>query len=120
MQREDVRPSVVNPLSFLFYPAAPKINFSPGEQRLLERALLNQSDLEISEELGVSSDAVKKTWQRVYDRTSRALPHLLATNDAGAGNARGVEKRRHVLEYVRIHLEELRPHETQSVRTRPD
>jgi hypothetical protein len=72
-----VQPSVVNPLSFLFYPVPSRIHFSPAEQKVLELALLNESDLEISEDLGVSVDAVKKTWRRAYQRAARLAPLLL-------------------------------------------
>jgi hypothetical protein len=110
LRKDQVQPSVVNPLSFLFYPVPPRIHFSVAEQKLLELALLNESDLEISEGLGVSLDAVKKTWRRAYQRAARSAPHLLGSGEEIDGNSRGVEKRRHLLEYVRIHPEELRAH----------
>jgi hypothetical protein len=111
LRKDQVQPSVVNPLSFLFYPVTPRIHFSGAEQKVLELALLNESDPEISEDLGVSLDAVKKTWRRAYQRAARAAPQLLGSGEEIDGSSsRGVEKRRHLLEYVRIHLEELRPH----------
>ena len=111
LRKEEVQPSAVNPLSFLFYPMQPRIHFSAGEQRILELALLNQSDAEIAENIGVSSDAVKKAWRRAYERASRVAPHLVGADGADTvTGARGVEKRRHLLDYLRIHLEELRPH----------
>ncbi len=112
LRKDDVQPSAVNPLSFLFYPMQPRIHFSSGEQRVLELALLNESDAEIAQALGVSPDAVKKTWRRVYERASRVAPHLAPPESEGAANGvRGAEKRRHLLDFLRIHLEELRPHE---------
>jgi hypothetical protein len=110
LRKDQVQPSVVNPLSFLFYPVAPHIHFSPAEQKLLELALLNKSDLEISKDLGVSLDAVKKAWRRAFERATTKAPNLLGA-DEGFSDAgqRGTEKRRHLLEYLRIHLEELRP-----------
>lgn len=108
LRKEQVQPSVVNPLSFLFYPVRPRIIFSTAEQRLLELALLNESDAEIGRDLGVSLDAVKKTWRRAYERAALTVPNLLGA-DEGGGNSRGTEKRRHLLDYLRIHLEELRP-----------
>jgi hypothetical protein len=108
LQKEEVQPSVVNPLSFLFYPVRPRILFANAERRLLELALLNESDPEISQDLGVSLDAVKKTWRRAYERAAGTVPKLLAVAEGG-GLARGSEKRRHLLEYLRIQLEELRP-----------
>jgi len=112
LRREEIQPSAVNPLSFLFYPMQPRIHFSGSEQKVLELALLNQSDAEIASGIGVSLDAVKKTWRRAFERVSRTSPHLLAGDEASATlGARGVEKRRHLLDYLRIHLEELRPHD---------
>jgi hypothetical protein len=109
MRKEEVQPSAVNPLSLLFYPVPPRIRFTPAEQRLLELALLNQSDAEISRDLGVSLDTVKKTWRRIYQRALKVLPNVLGSDEGDAGPARGAEKRRHLLDYLRIHLEELRP-----------
>jgi hypothetical protein len=110
LRKEDVRPSAANPLSFLFYPLAPSIYFSPAEQKLLERALLNESDDETAQGLGVSLDTVKKTWRRIYERVAREAPQVLSgTNPQFVRTARGSEKRRHLLQYLRGHLEELRP-----------
>jgi hypothetical protein len=111
LRKDQVQPSVVNPLSFLFYPVPPRIHFAPTEQRVLELALLNESDAAISDTLSISLDAVKKTWRRIYQRAALKAPHLLGGDDGIAGNtSRGTEKRRYLLEYVRVHLEELRPH----------
>jgi hypothetical protein len=107
IRKEQVQPSVVNPLSFMFQQIRPRIFFSPGEQKVLELALLNESDEEIAGHLGVSTDAVKKAWRRVYERAAFALPNLFGAS--GKGTTRGSEKRRHLLEYLRVHLEELRP-----------
>ena len=73
------------------------------------RALLNESDSEIASAMTISLDAVKKTWRRAYDRVAVAAPSLLGKATAAASNRRGTEKRRHLLEYLRDHLEELRP-----------
>jgi hypothetical protein len=115
LRREEVQPAVVNPLSFLFYPMNPRIHFSPAEQRVLELALLNESDAAIASACGVSADAVKKTWRRAFERTARVAPHVLQDDgDSAPIGARGIEKRRYLLDYLRIHLEELRPHEVVS------
>ena len=108
LRRAWVQPGVIDTLSSLFYPAPPQIGFSPSEQRLLVHALLNQSDAEIARRLGLSVDAVKKTWRRIYDRVSRRFPYLVADERKSDGG-RSSEKRRHVLEHVRGHLEEVRP-----------
>ncbi len=111
LRKEDVLPSAVNPLSYLFYPLTPRICFSSVEQKVLERGLLNESDDEIAADLGVSLDTVKKTWRRIYERVDREMPQLLGLESSRVErSSRGGEKRRHLLEYLRGHLEELRPY----------
>jgi hypothetical protein len=109
LRREWMRRAVIDPLSALFYPTPPQIGFSPAEQRVLVHALLNRSDGEIAEQLGLSLDGVKKTWRRIYDRVSRRLPYVLPETGDATGVGRSTEKRRHVLEHLRAHPEEVRP-----------
>lgn len=108
LRREWVQRGVIDPLSALFYPSPPQIGFSPAEQRVLVHALLNRSDAEIAEQLGLSVDGIKKTWRRIYDRVSRRLPYLIA-DERKSGGGRSTEKRRHVLDHLRAHPEEVRP-----------
>ena len=110
LRRDWIEPGAVNPLSMLLSkPAPPRIFFSNTERRVLERALLNESDAQICAGLGVSVDAVKKTWRSIYARVSRQASFLIPASDLGPSGSRGQEKRRHLLEYLRTHLEELRP-----------
>jgi hypothetical protein len=85
--------------------------------------MLNESDAEIAAHAGVSLDSVKKTWRRAFERAAAVAPHLFAADHAPEGRgparardacnqSRGSEKRRHLLEHLRLHLEELRPYET--------
>jgi hypothetical protein len=83
LRREWVQRGVIDPLSALFYPTPPQIGFS--------------------------LDGVKKTWRRIYDRVSRRLPYLIADERKSGSAGRSTEKRRHVLEHVRAHPEEVRP-----------
>jgi DNA-binding CsgD family transcriptional regulator len=106
--REDVALGAVNPLSQLFYPQPPRLGLTRAERHLLERALLNESDAWIAESLGVSPNAIKKTWASAYERIARTAPFLVPP--ASASGLRGQEKRRSLLDYVRVHLEELRPY----------
>jgi len=108
LRRAWVQPGVIDTLSSLFHPPAPQIGFSPSEQRVLAHALLNQTDAEIARRLGLSLDAVKKTWRRIYDRISTRFPYLVADHRKPDGG-RSSEKRRYVLEHVRAHPEEVRP-----------
>jgi DNA-binding CsgD family transcriptional regulator len=107
LRREWVEPAAISPLSQLFEAQPPRIYFSASERRILERALLNESDAAIAEALGISRNAVLKTWRGIYDRVDRRLPQLIPKG--GAAGGRGQEKRRHLLLYLRAHLEELRP-----------
>jgi hypothetical protein len=109
--RKWVTPAAVSPLSSLFHTPKPQLGFSPTEQHVLVRALLNESDVEIAAALSVPLDAVKKAWRRIYERMATAIPYLLdRPEQAELTNHRGREKRRHLLEYLRHHLEELRPY----------
>jgi DNA-binding CsgD family transcriptional regulator len=110
MRREWIEPAAVHPFSSLFHTARPQIGFSAAEQRVLVRALMNQPDPEIAASLGLSVDAVKKTWRRIYERVSRRIPFLIRDGErAAGGERRTVEKRRYLIEYLRTHLEEVRP-----------
>lgn len=110
LRRERVEAAVIDPVTTLFFPAEPRAGFSPAEQRVLLRALLNNSDTEVAEQLGLSADAVKKTWRRIYERVSRQLPFLTADDGEPRAAGRSSEKRRYPLEYLRMHPEEIRPH----------
>jgi hypothetical protein len=110
LRRDWVEAGAVHPLSFLFHTEPPLIGFSSAEQRVLTHALLNRPDPEIAACLGLTLDAVKKTWRRIYERVSRRVPYLIHGNERAAGaEHRTLEKRRHLLEYLRTHLEEVRP-----------
>ena len=41
---------------------------------MLEHALLNETDGEIANASRVSRDAVKKTWAKIYERATAAVP----------------------------------------------
>lgn len=108
LRREWVEPAAISGVSQLFAAESPRIGFSAAERRLLERALLNDTDAAIAEALGISLHAVMKTWRGIYDRVDRQLPRLLPKGST-TNASRGQEKRRHLLVYLRAHLEELRP-----------
>jgi DNA-binding CsgD family transcriptional regulator len=110
LRREWVEPAAINPLSQLFAAQPPRICFSAAERRVLERALLNETDAAVAETLGISRNAVLKTWRGIYERVNRRLPQLIPKAGATDGS-RGREKRRHLLLYLRGHLEELRPNQ---------
>jgi hypothetical protein len=94
-------------LATLFDYRPPVIFLTPAEQRLLTCALREWTDDEIAKGLAISTSAVKKCWQSIYTRVGLRLPTLLPEDDDGG--KRGLEKKRHLLSYVRNHPEELRP-----------
>jgi DNA-binding CsgD family transcriptional regulator len=93
----------------LFHYGELRFYFSPGEQRVLARAVLDESDEEIASDLGLSIAAVKKIWRRAYERVADKDPGLLSVDAGGPGSTRGKEKRRNLVRYLRYHLHELRP-----------
>jgi hypothetical protein len=110
MRKEWIVPGAVNQLAFLFHPLTPQLGLSASEQGVLLRALLNESDQQIADESGITVDAVKKTWRRLYERMTLTAPYVLGTEAPGqVAPGRSTEKRRHLLEYIRTHPEELRP-----------
>jgi DNA-binding CsgD family transcriptional regulator len=102
--------AAVNQISFLFHALLPTVGFTVAEQRVLQHALMNESDVQIADSLCISLDGVKKTWRRIYERTARFAPFLVEGDPPdGDSDHRSREKRRHLLAYLRDHLEELRP-----------
>jgi hypothetical protein len=95
----------------LFLYAPPQIGFSRAEQRLLAAALAGGTDGELSDKLGISLFAVKKTWRMIYDRVADCLPELVPGNLRGdvETQGRGKQKKQRLLDYIREHPEELRP-----------
>jgi len=109
LRREWLEPSTINPMSRLFFTPPPRIFFSTAERKVLERAVLNEPDRSIAVELGISEAAIKKTWRNIFERAGRNAPYLLPADELARENGRGQEKRRYLLDYLRTHLEELRP-----------
>ena len=94
---------------FPFRLSAPRFNFRPSEQRLLLTALRGGTDEELSDELGVSLSAIKKTWALIYERASAHLRGFSSNHVTDGASERGKEKKRRLLNYLRDHPEELRP-----------
>jgi DNA-binding CsgD family transcriptional regulator len=106
LSRDQTQPSL-DPTSLqLFHREMPKFSFTPAEQRVLQHALVGASDRQIAEELDLSTETVRSAWESIYTRVSRVSTRLLG---AESSTTRGTEKRRLLLDYVRQHLEELRP-----------
>src|SRR5205807_2542776 len=95
----------------LFIYTAPRFHFSQSQRTLLQHALMGQTCEKLATSLCLSPWTVKKRWQAIYDRVmdvdSELLPLPLAYG--AHASSRGAERRRHLLNYLRQHLEELRP-----------
>ena len=77
-------------------------------RELLAAALEGLTDKELSGRLSLSPSAVKKRWASVYAHVEGKIPGM--PDDAGRlDKTRGLERRRHVLNYLREHAEEFRP-----------
>ncbi len=91
-------------ISMLFVHQAPRIGFSPSEQRLLERALRGGMDEELAKELQISTSAIKKTWRSIYNRVDRSSTGIVPkTCDDHDYPERGKGKKHLLLSYIREH-----------------
>jgi DNA-binding CsgD family transcriptional regulator len=88
---------------------APILHLRPAEQALLLAALDGKTDAELSTDLGLSVEAIKKRWMSVFARVDEFRPEILTSSDVD-NTTRGPQKRHRVVAYVRAHLEELRPY----------
>jgi len=109
-------------IASLFIYTAPRFHFSRSERALLERALVGETCEQLAASLCVSTWTVKKRWHAIYDRVTDVDNELLPPPVAYAAQAgsRGAERRRHLLNYLRQHLEELRPYESLPRKPRND
>jgi hypothetical protein len=103
--------SITSLIGSLFHYQPPQFGFSSGEQRLMLAALPGGTDEELSNDLGISLSAVKKTWRSVYSRVAACLPDLIPDNSHpdAENSRRGKDKKQRLISYLREHPEELRP-----------
>jgi hypothetical protein len=87
---------------------APVLRLRPAEQKLLTVALSGRTDAELSSDLGLSIEAIKKRWMSIFDRIDEFKPEILSRDEAES-DGRGPQKRHRVVAYIRAHPEELRP-----------
>jgi DNA-binding CsgD family transcriptional regulator len=97
----------------LFIYTAPRFHFNRSQRMLLQHALLGGTCDTLARSLSLSPWTVKKRWRAIYDRVGDVDKELLPASTAYGAHAtsRGAECRRHLLNYLRQHLEELRPYE---------
>jgi hypothetical protein len=86
----------------------PVLRLRPAEQKLLTAALSGRTDAELSSDLALSIEAIKKRWMSIFDRIDEFKPEILSRDEAES-DGRGPQKRHRVVAYIRAHPEELRP-----------
>lgn len=106
--RESVLTAPYSVAAALYRYQAPELHLRPAEQNLLVAALAGKTDAELSEDLGLSIEAIKKRWMSIFDRIDEFKPEILSRSDADS-DGRGPQKRHRVVAYIRSHPEELRP-----------
>jgi DNA-binding CsgD family transcriptional regulator len=103
-------------IACFFVYTAPRFHFSRSERVLLQHALMGETCEKVAASLFLSPWTVKKRWRAIYDRVadidSELLPPPIANGIHAA--SRGAERRRHLLNYLRQHPEELRPFKSAS------
>lgn len=107
ISREEVRDGSYG--SPLFFYSPPRFFLKPGEQAMLQLALLGRADGDMAQALNVSLSTVHKRWRAVSERAARVAPELFPDDELRPEHGRGHEKRRRLLNYLRTHLEEMRP-----------
>jgi DNA-binding CsgD family transcriptional regulator len=109
LTEQDLPPAAMSMASQMFNPPAPRLGLTIAEQRVVLRALDGASDRVVADALGLSTETVRSSWRSIY----RRLDHVLAGSGSPAGlghdTARGLEKRRVAIEYLRQNMHELRP-----------
>jgi hypothetical protein len=86
-----------------------RFNFLPGEREVLQLAMGGLTEGEAARELSVSPNTIKKRWQTLYQKVEAVDPRLLASSGK-TERERLKQRRRLLLDYLRVHPEELRPH----------
>ncbi len=114
LSREEALAHSGGNIASLFVYTAPRFHFSRAERRLLRHALTGETCDTLAKSLSISRWTVKKRWQAIYDRVTDVDSELLPPPIAYGARAssRGAERRRLLLNYLRQHLEELRPYES--------
>jgi hypothetical protein len=100
-------------LACIFAYTPPRFYFNRSQRMLLQHALTGETCDTLATSLSISPWTVKKRWHAIYGRVADVDNELLPPPIADGHHAisRGTERRRHLLSYLRQHLEELRPYE---------
>ena len=93
--------------------AAPILDFTPSQKKLLAAALRGAENAELAQTLCRTPAAIKRTWTGIFEKCAEHSPALLPATE---GALRGQQKRHKVMAYIREHPEELRPFPPQKIR----
>lgn len=90
-----------------------KLALTAAQRDVLELASLGFDDASIAATLVIAIDTVHKRWRKIYDRAAERILELVSSprgssSPPRAHTARGPEKRRALVEYARLHPEEMR------------
>jgi len=107
--RESVLSAPYSIAASLFRYQAPVLRLRPAEQSLLTAALAGTTDSELSAELGLSIEAIKKRWMSIFERVDEFKPEIMRRAESDSDGGRGPQNRHRVVAYIRTHPEELRP-----------
>ena len=95
-------------LMFRYNP--PRFGFTDAERELLQFAYDGIFDDEAARLLCLSMNTIKKRWQSIFGRVEAVAPEIFAQAGFPSSAAtRGGDRKRRLLQYVRHHIEELRP-----------
>lgn len=97
-------------LSYVLRRRPRRLGLSAAQCRVAELALWQMDDAQVAQELGISSATVRRHWRGIFDRLDASNVLRQDVCEAGTDPAhRGPERRRKVLDYLRMHLQEIRP-----------
>src|ERR1700694_1541158 len=90
----------------------PRFGFVFSEQEMLKLALDGHTDDSISSVMCTSIATTKKRFRAIYEKVQSSTGgwEILTLSEPSASAVRGVEMRRHLLNYLREHPEELHPY----------
>ncbi len=94
----------------LFHFEEPVLDLRDADKELLADALQGGTDADLAARLHLSVASIKKRWESLFGRVAELRPDLLpCERTSAAKDARGPQKRHHILNYVRSHPGEIRP-----------
>ena len=86
--RESVLSAPYSVAARIYRYQAPVLRLRPAEQKLLAAALAGKTDAELSADLGLSIEAIKKRWMSIFDRVDEFKPEILRPRGSGQRRAR--------------------------------